>query len=100
MAGSPNRVSRWLRWILVEISTHAANGDANFQKVYRRVSRRRGRNTARVAVARKILTTIYAMLKKNEPFRRQKPRQKLMAVPGRKRVIDVSGHPRGVMVPG
>src|SRR4030095_2741515 len=60
--------SRWLRWILVEISTHAANGDANFQKVYRRVSRRRGRNTARVAVARKILTTIYAMLKKNEPF--------------------------------
>jgi transposase len=92
--------SRWLRWILVEISTHAANGDANFQKVYRRVSRRRGRNTARVAVARKILTTIYAMLKKNEPFRRQKPRQKLMAVPGRKRVIDVSGHPRGVMVPG
>ena len=40
-----------------------------------------------------------AMLKKNEPFRRQKPRQRLMAVPGRKKVTDVSGHPRGVMVP-
>jgi transposase len=91
--------SRWLRWILVEISTHAAIGDANFQKVYRRVMQRRGGNTAKVAVARKILTIIYAMLKKNEPFRRQKPRQRLMAVPGRKQVTDVSGHPRGVMVP-
>jgi transposase len=92
--------SRWLRWILVEISTHAANGDANFQKVYRRVSRRRGRSTARVAVARKLLTIIYAMLKKNEPFRRQTPRQRLIAVRGRKKVSDVSGHPAGVMVPG
>ena len=92
--------SRWLRWILVEIATHAANGDTRFQKVYQRVSRRRGRSTARVAVARKVLTVIYAMLKKNEAFKRQRPRQRLMAVPGRKKVTDVSGHPRGVMVPG
>jgi transposase len=91
--------SRWLRWILVETSTHAANGDAKFQKVYQRVSRRRGRSTARVALARKVLTVIYAMLKRNEPFKRQRPRQRLMAVPGRKKVVDVSGHPRGVMVP-
>jgi transposase len=92
--------SRWLRWILVETSTHAANGDANFQKVYQRVSRRRGRSTARVAVARKVLSVIYAMLKRNEPFQRQKPRQKLVAVPGRKTVTDVSGHPARVMIPG
>jgi transposase len=92
--------SRWLRWILVEISTHAASGDANFQKVYRRVMRRRGGNTAKVAVARKLLTVIYAMLKKNEPFRRQRTRQRLIAVRGRKKVTDVSGHPAGVMVPG
>lgn len=91
--------SRWLRWILVEISTHAAKGDQNFQKLYRRVSQRRGGSTARVAVARKILTVIYAMLKRNEPFKRQRPRQKLLAVPGRKKVTDGSGHPPGVMVP-
>jgi transposase len=91
--------SRWLRWILVEASTHAANGDANIQKLYRRVSRRRGRSTARVAVARKILTIIYAMLKRNEPFKRQRPRQRLVGVPGGKKVTDVSGHPGGVMVP-
>jgi transposase len=92
--------SRWLRWILVEISTHTASGDANFQRVYRRVMRRRGGNTAKVAVARKLLTIIYAMLKKNEPFRRQTPRQRLIAVGGRKKVSDASGHPAGVMVPG
>ena len=91
--------SRWLRWILVEISIHAANGDSNFQKVYRRVSRRRGRSTAKVAVARKILTVINAMLKRSESFKRHRPRQRLMAVPGRKKVTDVSGHPPGVMVP-
>ena len=92
--------SRWLRWILVEASNHAANGDVNFRKLYQRVSRRRGGNTAKVAVARKVLTVIYAMLKRNEPFKRQRVRQKLMAAPGRRKVTDVSGHPRGVMVPG
>jgi hypothetical protein len=55
--------SHWLRWICVEISIHAANGDAAFQNLYRRICRRRGLATAKVAVARKILTVIYAMLK-------------------------------------
>ncbi len=91
--------SRWLRWILVEASTHAANGDAQLQNLYRRVSRRRGRSTARVAVARKILTVIYAMLKNHQAFRRRRPRQKLIAQRLSKKVSEVSGHPRGVMVP-
>lgn len=91
--------SKWLRWILVEASTHAANGDAHLQSLYRRVSRRRGRSTARVAVARKVLTIIYAMLKRNQPFRRRRPRQKLMAAAHDKKVNEVSGHPHGVMVP-
>jgi len=34
---------------------------------------RRGLTTAEVAVARKLLTMVYAMLKKNEPFRRRSP---------------------------
>lgn len=91
--------SRWLRWILVEASTHAANGDAHLQSLYRRVSRRRGRSTARVAVARKVLMIIYAMLKNNQPFRRLRPRQKLVAHEGGKNVNELSGHPPGVMVP-
>ena len=42
--------SRWLRWICVEISIHAANGDGAFQNLYRRICRRRG-STAKVPVA-------------------------------------------------
>src|SRR5574342_451740 len=90
--------SRWLRWIMVEISTHAANGDARLQSLYRRVSRRRGAATAKVAVARKVLTVIYAMLKHNEPFRTRKPRQRIIPKAWSKKVNEASGHPRGVLV--
>jgi transposase len=91
--------SRWLRWICVEISLMAANGDARFQNLYRRVCNRRGGNTAKVAVARKILTVIHAMLKNNEPFRGRKPRQTIVAKAWSKKHSEISGHPRGVMVP-
>jgi len=90
--------SRWLRWICVEISIHAANGDARFQSLYRRVLRRRGLATAKVAVARKILTVIYAMLKNNEPFRRRRPRQQILAKAWSKKSQESSGHPAGVMI--
>jgi transposase len=63
--------SRWLRWILIEISTHAVNGAPQFRRLYWRVAKRRGRQTARVAVARALLKTIYAMLTRHEPFRRR-----------------------------
>jgi len=89
---------RWLRWICVEISIHAANGDARFQNLYRRVLRRRGSATAKVAVGRKILTIIYAMLKHNEPFRRRRPRQRILAKVWSKKTQAASGHPRGVMI--
>lgn len=90
--------SRWLRWICVEISIHAANGDARFQSLYRRVGRRRGFATAKVAVARKLLTIIYAMLKNNEPFRGRTPRQRILAKAWSKKIKEVSGHPPGVMI--
>lgn len=61
--------SKWLRWILVELSVHAINKAPQFRSLYIRVSRKHGRNTARVAVARGMLRAIYAMLKKQEPFR-------------------------------
>lgn len=61
--------SKWLRWILVELSVHAINGAPQFRSLYYRVSKKHGRNTARVAVARAMLKAIYAMLKKGEVFR-------------------------------
>jgi len=58
-----------LRWILVELSQHAINGAPQFRSLYYRVSKKHGANTARVAVARAMLRTIYAMLTKQEAFR-------------------------------
>jgi transposase len=65
--------SAWLRWILVEVSVHAINGAPQFRSLYYRVAKKHGRNTARVAVARAMLKTIYAMLTKQEAFRPMKP---------------------------
>lgn len=61
--------SSWLRWILVELSVHAINGAPQFRQLYYRVAKKHGRNVGRVAVARAMLKTIYALLKKQEPFR-------------------------------
>jgi len=61
--------SKWLRWILVELSVHAINGAPQFRRLYYRVAKKHGANTGRVAVARAMLKTIYAMLKHQEAFR-------------------------------
>ncbi len=60
--------SKWLRWILVETSIHAVNGAPQFRSLYWRVRRKHGTPTARVAVARAMLKTIYAMLNTGQPF--------------------------------
>jgi transposase len=67
--GLTKQGSKWLRWILVELSIHAINGAPQFRSLYHRVAKRHGRNTGRVAVARAMLKAIYAMLRKGEAFR-------------------------------
>jgi len=65
--------SAWLRWILVELSVHAINGAPQFRHLYWRVAKKHGRQPARIAVARAMLKTIYAMLKTQQPFRAIEP---------------------------
>jgi hypothetical protein len=48
---------------------HAINGAPQFRSLYYRVAKKHGANTGRVAVARAMLKTIYAMLIKQEVFR-------------------------------
>lgn len=60
--------SRWLRWILIELSHHFINGSNRMKKMYLRISKSHGKNTARVAVAREMLKVIYYMLRDNRPF--------------------------------
>jgi hypothetical protein len=57
-----------LRWILVEVSVQAINGAPQFQSLYHRVAKKHGHNVGRVAVARALLKTIYAMLTTQQPF--------------------------------
>lgn len=61
--------SKWLRWILIELSLHAVAGAPQFKSLYDRVMKKHGKNAAKVAVARAMLKTIYHMLKYKEPFK-------------------------------
>jgi transposase len=60
--------SRWLRWALVEaVHTHLRY-DSPVTQFYHRVAERRGRSTAKVAAARKLLTVCYSVLRYGRPY--------------------------------
>lgn len=61
--------SRWLRWILIEATQKWAKRPGRLGDYYRRIAKKKGIKTARVALAREILTAIFWMLKKGEVFR-------------------------------
>jgi transposase len=60
--------SKWLRWILVELSCHFVRGSERLRNLYNRVSKSHGKATARVAAAREMLKIIYYMLRDNRAF--------------------------------
>lgn len=55
--------SRLLRFLLVEAAQTAVKGDVELRRFYRRLESRRGRPTAKVAVARKLLVRGFIMLR-------------------------------------
>ena len=56
--------SRWLRWLLVEAAaTNKACRGADLREFQARISRRRGKMIARIAVARRLLTLCYYALR-------------------------------------
>jgi len=62
--------SPWLRWALVEAACHVWQApQSRLCQVYHRLCQRRDAKTARVAVARKLCTILFAMLHKSEPYR-------------------------------
>jgi len=58
----------WLRWVLIQDAPHAVRSDARLGRIYSRIAKRKGSNTAKVAVAREMLQAIYYVLKKKEPY--------------------------------
>lgn len=60
--------SVWLRWAMVQAVIHTVRKPGPIQRFYRKQLRRKGRNVARVAAARKLLTHVYWVLKNREPY--------------------------------
>ena len=55
-----------LRWALVEAAQHASRGSGPLRHTFERIAKRRGRQVAKVAVARKILTLCFYGLRDGE----------------------------------
>jgi transposase len=55
-----------LRWALVEAAQHTPTGGGPLRQSYERIAKRRGRQVAKVAVARKILTLCFYGLRDGE----------------------------------
>ncbi|MGB8248612.1 MAG: IS110 family transposase [Chlorobium sp.] len=60
---------RALRSILIEVSLHGVRAVPRYKTLYDRVSRAKGSNVAKTAVARQMLEDGWTMLMKQEPFR-------------------------------
>jgi transposase len=69
-SGRTGKGNKWLKAILVEISWAAVRKKGSYYKaLYGRLSGRRGKKRAILAVARSILEAIYYMLKRKEAYR-------------------------------
>ena len=76
--------SRALRWALVEAAQHAGRGGGPLREAYERIKARRGKQVAKVAVARRILTLCFYGLRDGEirclaPRSRASAKEKLAA---------------------
>ena len=60
--------SAWLRWAVVEAVQPAVKKDLALRTLYLRLARRKGANTAKIAVARRLLTIIYRVLSERRNY--------------------------------
>ncbi len=65
--------SNHARWLLTQGVQHMARHPGPLGVFFRRLAKRRNRNVAIVATARKLVTIAFLMLKHNEPYRYAKP---------------------------
>ena len=72
----------FLRWLLVEAATVAVRHDRELKRVYWRLVERRGKAIAKVAVARKLLTRLYWMLRRRNQSRTVRQRNRVAGEPG------------------
>jgi transposase len=61
--------SRRLRWALVEAAWRIVRRSPRWQTMYQQLGRRRGKKKAVVAIARRLLTVMVALLRSGQPYR-------------------------------
>ena len=57
-----------MRWMLVQSAWSAIRGSSNLRACYSQIGRRRGQKTAIIAIARKLATIAYHVLKEKAEF--------------------------------
>lgn len=60
--------NKWLRWIIIQATHHAVKKEGKLQGFFWKLERRKGKKTAITACARKLLITIYYMLKEKKEY--------------------------------
>jgi transposase len=60
--------SRWLRWNMVEVAHAAVRAGGRFKQMFLRIASKKGKKTAYVAVARKMLTVVWHLLVNGEKY--------------------------------
>lgn len=90
------------RWMMVQAAQQMGENPGPLGVFFRRIGKRKNRNVAVVATARKIVTIAWHMLKNNEPYRYSIPstteakfaRLRIKATGERKKGGNVKGEPR------
>src|SRR5579863_10528841 len=70
--GITRQGSPWLRWIMVEAAQVATRSSSAAKRYYERLARRKHKHVARVALARKLLIAVYALLHDGAVFEEEK----------------------------
>ncbi|MGA2588246.1 MAG: IS110 family transposase, partial [Candidatus Aminicenantales bacterium] len=60
--------SAWLRWAALEAVYPAIKKDLGLRVLYNRLTKRKGPNVAKIAVARRLLTIIYRVLTEKREY--------------------------------
>jgi len=60
--------NKWLRWAFVEATTKVKVTNAQFNGYYAPIAKRKGDKIAKVALARRMVTIAYSMLRDRRPF--------------------------------
>lgn len=69
LSGKTRKGSRWLRQILVEIAHGAAKTTNTYLAAqYKRIAARRGKKRALIAIGHTVLTIVYTMLTRQQPY--------------------------------